>query len=84
MAGFTDEPGTSGGTDVLEKVETVEPGDHELMSHYAKKEDIMRAMVEGVPCRALCGKYWIPTKDPEKYPVCKTCEEILNTVFPQT
>lgn len=64
--------------------ETVEPGDHERMSHYAKKDDIMRAMVEGMPCRALCGKYWIPTRDPEKYPVCPTCQEILDKFWPQS
>lgn len=64
--------------------ETVEPGDHERLSHYAKKDDIMRAMVEGMPCRALCGKYWIPTRDPEKFPVCKTCQEILDKFWPQS
>ena len=64
--------------------ETVEPGDHERMSHYAKKDDIMRAMVDGMPCRALCGKYWIPTRDPEKYPVCPTCQEILDKFWPQS
>lgn len=76
----------TGFTDTEEKVETtpeiVEPGDHELMSHYAKKDAIMRAMVEGTPCRALCGKYWIPSKDPEKYPVCPTCQEILDANWP--
>lgn len=64
--------------------ETVEPGDHEKLSHYAKKDDIMRAMVEGTPCRALCGKYWIPTRDPEKFPVCPTCQEILDKFWPQS
>ena len=25
---------------------------------------------------ALCGKVWIPNRDPSRYPVCPTCKEI--------
>lgn len=71
--------------DVLEdiKEETTvfrEDGEHDLFSHYVKKADILRAQVEGVPCIALCGKEWIPTKDEEKYPVCGTCKEIWESM----
>ncbi len=24
---------------------------------------------------ALCGKKWIPTRDPSRYPICPTCAE---------
>lgn len=67
---------------VEEQLAPTDPGDHELLSHYAKKEDILKAMVEGTPCQALCGKEWVPSKDPEKYPVCQTCQEILDTHWP--
>jgi hypothetical protein len=25
---------------------------------------------------ALCGKVWVPSRDPKKYPVCPLCKEI--------
>ena len=25
---------------------------------------------------AICGKVWVPSRDPLKYPICKTCAEI--------
>jgi len=55
-------------------------GDHDRFSHYVKKADIVRANIEGVPVRALCGKVWIPNRDPQKYQVCKTCEEIMAII----
>ncbi|MCQ3807986.1 MAG: DUF3039 domain-containing protein [Acidimicrobiaceae bacterium] len=51
-------------------------GDHDRFSHYARKQDVTRAAVEGTPVVAICGKVWVPSRDPEKYPICKTCAEI--------
>jgi hypothetical protein len=47
-------------------------------SHYVKKDDIMRSNVEGTPATALCGKKWFPNRDPEKYPICPRCEEMMG------
>jgi hypothetical protein len=47
-------------------------------SHYVKKEDIMRSAIDGVPATALCGKKWMPNRDPEKYPICPRCEELMG------
>lgn len=47
-------------------------------SHYAKREDIMMAMVEGTPITALCGKTWIPSKNPEGRPLCGTCKRLME------
>ncbi len=47
-------------------------------SHYVKKEDIMRSAIDGVPAVALCGKKWMPNRDPEKYPVCPKCSEMMG------
>jgi len=55
-------------------------GDHDRYSHYVRKADMMRAAVEGVPATALCGKKWIPNRDPERYPVCPTCKEIYDAL----
>ncbi|MDF2709681.1 MAG: hypothetical protein K0R62_5333 [Nonomuraea muscovyensis] len=51
-------------------------GDHERFSHYADKHKITESMVTGTPIRALCGKVWVPSRDPKKYPVCPDCKEI--------
>ncbi len=51
-------------------------GDHDRFSHYARKKDVTRAAVEGTPVVAICGKVWVPSRDPDKYPICKTCAEI--------
>lgn len=52
-------------------------GDHERFAHYVKKDEILRANIEGVEVEALCGKRWIPNRDPSRYPVCPSCKEIL-------
>lgn len=56
-------------------------GDHDRFAHYVDKNESTRAYIEGTPVRALCGKVWVPTRDPSRYPVCPTCQEIVDTVF---
>jgi hypothetical protein len=56
-------------------------GDHDRYAHYVRKADIVRSNVEGVPVRALCGKRWIPDRDPSRYPICPTCREIREARF---
>ena len=50
-------------------------GDHDRFAHYCRKADITRALVTGEAIVALCGKKWVPTRDPSRYPVCPTCRE---------
>lgn len=82
-------PGAPGGPDgpqtqtaVLERTETVpqvaEPGDHERFAHYVRKEKIVESAVTGEPVTALCGKVWVPGRDPDRFPVCPTCKEIYQ------
>jgi hypothetical protein len=71
--------GTQGDTDtdLLTRPELVEDdGGHDRFSHYVKKEKIVESAVTGKAVKALCGKKWIPSRDPEKYPICPTCKEI--------
>jgi hypothetical protein len=51
-------------------------GGHDRFAHYVKKEKITESAVTGKSVKALCGKKWIPSRDPEKYPICPTCKEI--------
>jgi len=57
---------------------TTEPGDHERFSHYAPKNQITKAMVEGTPIVALCGKTWVPSRDASKFPICPDCQYIYE------
>ena len=76
---------TEGTTDVLDRElekllneEQVEDGDHDRYSHYVKKDKILKSALLGKPVIALCGKVWVPGRDPEKFPVCPTCKDIYE------
>ena len=64
----------------LIREENLEPGDHERFSHFVKKDKILESAITGKPVRALCGKKWVPGRDPEKFPVCPTCKEIYESM----
>ena len=55
-------------------------GNHDRFAHYVRKEDIVRSNVEGVEVVALCGKKWIPNRDPDRYPTCPACQEIMSAI----
>ncbi|GAA2597451.1 DUF3039 domain-containing protein [Actinomadura fulvescens] len=55
-------------------------GDHERFAHYVKKAKITESAVSGTPVVALCGKIWVPNRDPKKYPVCPECKEIYESM----
>jgi Protein of unknown function (DUF3039) len=57
-------------------------GDHERFSHYVAKDKLADAMINGTPVVALCGKVWVPSRDPKKYPVCPECKEIHDGMPP--
>lgn len=68
----------------------LEEGDHERMAHivlegFRSREgegflsagtNVVEGMVNGTPVRALCGKTWVPGRDPSRFPPCPTCREI--------
>ena len=69
-------------------------GDHERFTHivlegYTPKgtEDlvpigtsVVEGMINGTAVTALCGKVWVPGRDPGRYPVCKTCVEVAKSM----
>jgi hypothetical protein len=80
---------------VLERVEApvTEDGDHDRYTHivlegFKVKEtefvpagnSVVEGMVNATPVVALCGKTWVPGRDPSKYPVCPTCKEIASSM----
>lgn len=54
-------------------------GDHERLSHFVAKNKLTEAMVMGTPVVALCGKVWVPSRNPDKFPVCPECKEIWES-----
>ena len=67
-------------------------GDHERMSHIVlegfkpEKGDyiaagptVVEGMVNGTAVKALCGKIWVPGRNPKRYPLCPTCKEIAES-----
>lgn len=70
-------------TSTLEHTETstdyrTDSGDHERFAHYVRKEKIVESAVTGEPVTALCGKIWVPGRDPDRFPVCPVCKEIYE------
>jgi hypothetical protein len=75
----------------LEILPTLDEGDHERFTHIVLEgfepkdgefvsldNSVVDAMVNASPVRALCGKVWVPGRDPSKYPVCATCLEVAQ------
>ncbi|HEX4540438.1 MAG TPA: DUF3039 domain-containing protein [Acidimicrobiales bacterium] len=67
-------------------------GDHERMTHivlgglHTNEGDfvptgttVAEGIINQVPVRALCGKVWVPGRDPRRYPLCPTCKEIAQS-----
>jgi len=81
-------------TGITVKPELVDPaldGDHERMAHIvlegfrpdeesfvATGNSVVEGMVNGTAVKALCGKIWVPRRDPTRYPLCPTCREIAE------
>ncbi|MFI5036321.1 MAG: DUF3039 domain-containing protein [Acidimicrobiales bacterium] len=71
----------------------LDDGDHDRFTHvvlegYTPKDgefvalenSVVEGMVNATPVRALCGKVWVPGRDPNRYPLCPTCREIATSM----
>ncbi len=78
---------------LVQSTTEVEEGDHERFTHlvlegYTPKDgefvalgnSVVEGMVNATPVRALCGKLWVPGRDPQKFPLCPTCKEIAESI----
>lgn len=78
MTQLTPAPGSQ--TVVDERTDfRLDEGDHERFSHFVPKNKLTEAMVMGTPVVALCGKVWVPSRNPDRFPVCPECKEIWET-----
>ncbi|QVQ54204.1 DUF3039 domain-containing protein [Spiractinospora alimapuensis] len=56
-------------------------GDNERFAHYVQKDKITESAVTGNPVIALCGKVWVPNRDPKKFPICPDCKKIYEEMM---
>lgn len=89
---LSDAQPSSEGSTLTAPVPTVsDDGDHERMTHIVLEgfrpdegefvpagTSVAEGIVTGSPVRALCGKVWVPARDPHRYPLCPTCREIAE------
>ena len=74
-------PNRDGDTLTEEHVDyRMDEGDHERFAHYVRRDKQMESMVEGTPLVALCGKVWVPSRDPKRFPVCPECKESYDSL----
>lgn len=60
-------------------------GDHERFKHIVHggpnaAAKLTEARVFGIPVKALCGKEWVPQRDPDKFPICPDCVKAFETI----
>ncbi len=71
-------------TDVLEDVNTDvknDDNDDEQFAHYAESASVTEGYIMGTPVIAICGKVFVPSKNPERLRVCPICKEIMDALF---
>jgi hypothetical protein len=50
------------------------------VAHIVKKGDATRGYIEGAEIEAICGERFIPSRDPERLPVCEACKATLERI----
>ncbi|MGV1004516.1 MAG: DUF3039 domain-containing protein [Candidatus Nanopelagicales bacterium] len=79
-AGGRETPGLSDTALLERQAALTEEGDHERFAHFVQKSKIVESAVTGQPVIALCGKKWVPNRDPSRFPVCPECQKILDSL----
>jgi hypothetical protein len=59
-------------------LDDADTGNGDDYAHYARKEEITRAAIEGGRITALCGWQFEPVRDPSRFPVCPRCKELKD------
>jgi hypothetical protein len=71
-------------TDILEDTSVntdTEDNNEEHFAHYAESAEVTEGYIMGTPIIALCGKIFIPFRNPEKLRICPSCKEIMDVLF---
>jgi hypothetical protein len=68
-------------TQLLDKPDTTDTDDSEDFAHYAEAAKVTEGYIMGTPVIALCGKVFVPSRDPLKLRICPICKEIADALF---
>jgi hypothetical protein len=71
-------------TSVLEDTSVeldISENNEEHFAHYAESSEVTEGYIMGTPVIALCGKIFVPFRNPEKLRVCPSCKEIMDALF---
>ena len=52
-----------------------------VFAHYVSRDRIAESRRTGRPVVALCGKVWVPKRDPSQFPVCPDCKRIYDEMM---
>lgn len=70
-------------TELLDRPQTSDPDldSEDRVAHLiAGADKVTTAYIEGTPVEALCGQVFVPSRDPEQYPVCQGCTDIAKEI----
>jgi hypothetical protein len=67
-------------TQLLDRPKTTDTGNPDGLAHYTRKDGIVDAMVDGTTLLTFCGIRIVPSRDPERYPVCPACKEVFDSL----
>jgi hypothetical protein len=59
---------------------TSDTDDEGRLAHIGRAAEVSRAYVTGEAITALCGKRFVPTRDPDRYPTCPRCSAVLAQI----
>lgn len=58
------------------ELEPTEGSGPEDFAHYTQADGVVDAIVEGREVVALCGYRFVPSRDPNRFPVCPPCQRL--------
>ena len=64
--------------DVAPVVEETDTDDAPDAAHIVTQKDLIHSQLTGGAIRALCGKMWVPRRNPDDFPMCQACVEVFN------
>lgn len=50
-------------------------------AHYADSVSVTEGYIMGKAVMAICGKLFVPSRDPKKFPICPICKELAEALM---
>lgn len=64
------------------ELETVDADTGEAkFAHYGDSTSVTEGYIMGKPVLAICGKLFVPSRDPQKFPICPICKELAEALL---